>query len=251
MNMNTMRGSASRTLSRLLITFCAGVAATLAWWYGHAARQMIANSHPLLGWLAPAEPVAQNPPDMVALAAQPSFDHQQLSTMSLDLDAVQQGIDRIAADQEQITRSVDEIATTIAGGQEQTTRNARQTSTSIAPGKEQMTPSIDQTATDIGHDPSATVSSTTVENRADGASSQPTAHLNTKPTEAKSPQTLSESGKQFSAASGHDSSCLSSASAVLQSHPGGRPSWTLRAPGHEGTKCWYAATRIKASEPSK
>jgi hypothetical protein len=112
MNMHTMRGSASRILSRFPIAFCAGVAATLAWWYGHAARQMIANSHPLFGWLAPAESVTQNAPDMIALAAPatPSFDHQQLSTMSLDLDAVQQSIDRIAAGQEQITRSVDQIA---------------------------------------------------------------------------------------------------------------------------------------------
>jgi hypothetical protein len=22
----------------------------------------------------------------------------------------------------------------------------------------------------------------------------------------------------------------------------GRPSWTLRAPGHEGVRCWYVAT---------
>src|SRR5271169_1550374 len=38
------------------------------------------------------------------------------------------------------------------------------------------------------------------------------------------------------------SSCLPSASAVRQEHPGSWPSWTLRAPGHEGTKCWYPAT---------
>jgi hypothetical protein len=264
--MNTMRGSASRTLSRFLITFCAGVAATLAWWYGHTVRQMIANSHPLFAWLAPAEPVVQNAPDVIAPAAPatPSFDHQQLSTMSLDLDAVQQRIDRIAAGQEQITRSIDQIATTIAGGQEQitrsidqiatsreqTTRSTGQTSTIVATGKEQMTPTIDQTAANIGHDPSATAGGITVESR-DGASSQPTVGLNTKPTETRPPQTLSERGKQFSAASGHDPSCLPSASTVLQNHPGGRPSWTLRAPGHEGTKCWYAATRSRASEPSK
>jgi hypothetical protein len=264
MNMNTMRGSASRTLSRFLITFCAGVAATLAWWYGHTARQMIANSHPLFGWLAPAEPVAQNAPDVIALAAPatPSFDHQQLSTMSLDLDAVQQSIDRIAAGQEQISRSIDQIATTIAGGQElitrsidqiatsreQTTRSTGQTSTIVATGKEQMMPSIDQTATNIGHDPSAPASG--IPESRDGASPPPAVRLNIKPTEARPPQTLSERGKQFSA-SGHDSSCLPSASAVLQNHPAGRPSWTLRAPGHEGTKCWYAATRSRASEPSQ
>jgi hypothetical protein len=35
------------------------------------------------------------------------------------------------------------------------------------------------------------------------------------------------------------SPCLSSASAVRQEHPGSWPSWTLRAPGHEGVKCWF------------
>jgi hypothetical protein len=45
---------ASRTLARFLITFCIGVAATVAWQsYGDAAREMIANSSPQLGWLAP------------------------------------------------------------------------------------------------------------------------------------------------------------------------------------------------------
>src|ERR1700730_1469492 len=54
--------------ARFLITFCIGVAATLAWQsYGDAAREMIANSSPQLGWLAPqAAPVAQNAPDMIA-----------------------------------------------------------------------------------------------------------------------------------------------------------------------------------------
>jgi hypothetical protein len=37
------------------------------------------------------------------------------------------------------------------------------------------------------------------------------------------------------------SNCFPSASAVRQNYPEGRPSWTLRAPGHEGTKCWYPA----------
>ena len=62
---------ASRTLARILITFCIGVAATLAWQsYGDAARQMIANSYPQLGWLAPqGAPIAQTAPNMVAPAA--------------------------------------------------------------------------------------------------------------------------------------------------------------------------------------
>jgi hypothetical protein len=44
------------------------------------------------------------------------------------------------------------------------------------------------------------------------------------------------------------SSCLPSASAVREEHPGSWPSWTLRAPGHEGTKCWYPTTRTTAHD---
>jgi hypothetical protein len=35
------------------------------------------------------------------------------------------------------------------------------------------------------------------------------------------------------------STCFPSASAVRRDYPEERPSWTLRAPGHEGTRCWY------------
>ncbi len=110
-------------LARFLITFCIGVAGTLAWQsYGDAAREMIANSSPQLGWLAPqAAPVAQTAPDMIAPAAPaapPSPDQQQLNPTSLDLDAVRQSVDRIATSQEQITRTVDQLA----AGQEQLTR---------------------------------------------------------------------------------------------------------------------------------
>jgi hypothetical protein len=34
----------------------------------------------------------------------------------------------------------------------------------------------------------------------------------------------------------------------VQTERGVWPSWTLRAPGHEGTVCWYAATRPKESD---
>jgi hypothetical protein len=234
----SLRKRASRALSRFLIAFCTGVAATLAWWsYGDAARQMIANSYPQLGWLAPkAEPVAQSAPDMIVLAppATPSFDQQQLSAMSLNLDAVRQSIDRIVAGQERMTRSIDQIAS----GQEQMTRSIDQ----IAASQEQMTPSTDQNATGVGQAPSDKASGVTVESR-DGATSLASpARLNIKPAEAKPPE------KPLSAASAHDPSCLPSALAVLQNHPGGLPSWTLRAPGHEGTKCWHAAMRTRESD---
>jgi len=66
----SLRKRASRALARFLITFCIGVAATFGWQsYGDAARELIASSYPQLRWFAPqAEPVAQNTPDMIALA---------------------------------------------------------------------------------------------------------------------------------------------------------------------------------------
>ena len=114
----SLRKRALPTVFSLLIAFCIGVAATLAWQsYGDAAREMIAKAYPQLGWLAPqGEPVTQNAPDAIALAAPavPSFDQQQLDAISIDLEGMRQGIDRIApgivAGQEQMARSIDRIA---------------------------------------------------------------------------------------------------------------------------------------------
>ena len=44
------------------------------------------------------------------------------------------------------------------------------------------------------------------------------------------------------------SDCLNSAAAVRQRYPQAWPSWSLRAQGHEGTKCWYGATRATAND---
>jgi hypothetical protein len=92
---------ASRAVVGFLITFCIGVAAALAWQsYGDAAREMIASSPPQLGWLAPqAAPLAQTASDIVASAAPatPSPDLQQLKAMSLDLAAVRQNVEQLAA----------------------------------------------------------------------------------------------------------------------------------------------------------
>jgi hypothetical protein len=109
-------------LSRFLITFCIGAAATVAWQsYGNAARELIASKYPQLGWLAPqAAPVVQSAPEMIVTAtpAAPSPDQQQINAMSLSLDALRQSVDRIDASQEQVTRSVDQLA----AGQEQMSR---------------------------------------------------------------------------------------------------------------------------------
>jgi hypothetical protein len=196
----------ARGLARLLIAFCSGVAATLAWWsYGDAARRMIASSYPQLLWLAPPRAVtAPKAPDMIIPSP------NQIDAMLPELHTMRQSLDRIV-------------------GQE-------------------LTRHTDQTTTSVDQVPSAQADNIPVESRGDAASLQPTVPLNIKPTEAKSLQTLSEKAKQLSAANQHDASCFPSASAVLRNHPGGRPTWTLRAPGHEGTQCWYAAGRPRASD---
>ena len=100
-----------------------------------------------------------------------------------------------------------------------------------APGQEQMTRSTNQTIAGIAQLLSGNDSRLTVESRADGTSLQPTVP-----------------GKHLSATSGHDPPCFPSASAVQRNHTGGWPTWTLRAPAHEGVLCWYAAARPKGSE---
>ncbi len=101
----------SRALARLLITFGIGVAATLAWQsYGDAARQMIANSFPQLGWLAPqATSLAQTAPDAPAAPAL-SPEALQLKAVALGFTALRQSMDQltaqVAAGQQQVARDV-------------------------------------------------------------------------------------------------------------------------------------------------
>jgi hypothetical protein len=97
------------TLTRVLITFCVGAAAILAWKsYGDVARRIIASFHSQLGWLAPrTAPIAYSTPDQ-----------QRFNAISVDLDAIRQIVDRIAVTQEHITRSVDQLT----GSQEQMMR---------------------------------------------------------------------------------------------------------------------------------
>ncbi len=81
---------------------------------------------------------------------------------------------------------------------------------------------------------------------------QPTVPLDIKPIEngieARPPQTLPQKEGQSFTPSQDASTCFPSASAVRQNHPGRWPAWTLRAPGHEGIRCWYAATRATAHD---
>jgi hypothetical protein len=114
--------------------------------------------------------------------------------------------------------------------------------------QKQIAGNIDRTATDSSQAPSGKASGITVESRADRASLQPTVRLDVKPTEVRPTQTSSGRGKLVSAASGHDRSCFPLASASLGHHQGASRSWTLNAPGHEGTMCWYASARPRARD---
>jgi hypothetical protein len=83
---------------------------------------------------------------------------------------------------------------------------------------------------------------------------QPTAPLDVKSTEsgieASPSHTLPGRASRSFAASRHYASCFPSASTVRLKHPGEWPSWTLRAPGHEGVRCWYVGTRTAAHDHS-
>jgi hypothetical protein len=74
--------------------------------------------------------------------------------------------------------------------------------------------------------------------------SQPTVALDTKPTE----HGIARQSQEGRSLRQDASTCLPSASAVRENHPGAWPSWTLRAPGHEGRRCWYPAQRTLARD---
>jgi hypothetical protein len=192
---SSFRKRALRAFS-LLIAFCTGVAATFAWWsYGDATRQAIANSYPQLGWLAPPHAaIVQKAPDRIAPAG--SNQRQLDARLGDDLHAIRLSLDRIAAGQELMSGSIDEIATRIAARQEQMTRSTDQTG--VAAGQEPKTRSIDQAATTIttgqgqisvDEAPSAKTSSITVESQGDAVSLRPALPSNINPTEAKTAST--------------------------------------------------------------
>ena len=100
----------SRGLARFLIIFSIGIGATLAWQsYGDAARAMLANSSPQLGWLAPqTAPPAQTTPSMVMPPA--------ADTASSDLQ-------QLTAAVASMRQSVDQLAAQLAAGQQQVADN--------------------------------------------------------------------------------------------------------------------------------
>ena len=100
----------SRPVVRFLITFCVGVAATLTWQsFGDAARLVVASSSPVLGWLAPqAASVAQVDSDQAlpAGSAIASTGLQQLRAALLDLAAVRQSVEQVAAQNQQVVGDI-------------------------------------------------------------------------------------------------------------------------------------------------
>ena len=197
-----------RILARFPIAFCTGVA--VAWlWQSYGDREMVANSYRQLGWLAPRPaPTAQN-------RRRPDV-----------IDAVGQN---------------DKISPPLMPRREPAPFSPDQ----LASGREQMTRNTDEAATSVDQVPATNV---TVESQSDAAALESAVRLNMKPTEPKPSEILSEKGKPLSAMREHDTSCFASASAVVQNHSGGWPTWTLKAPGHEGTMCWYAAARPRGSD---
>jgi hypothetical protein len=102
------RPASRKRPARVLITFCLGIVATLAWQsYGDRARGIIANLSPQLGWLAPQAALAQTAAAATTVPT-PPVDQQEFKAISLNLAAVRQRVDQLAAQvtagQEQVTR---------------------------------------------------------------------------------------------------------------------------------------------------
>ena len=143
MESRTKRRS-SRGFARFLVAICIGVAGTLAWQsYGEATKQIIAASAPELGWspeakqmiaswvqqlgwaklatgpentaaqlpvpkMTQAAPVAQAAPESVTpkAPAAPSIDPEQVHRMAMDLTALRQTVEQLAASQDRMVREI-------------------------------------------------------------------------------------------------------------------------------------------------
>jgi hypothetical protein len=142
-NEMTRRGSQGG-FARYLVAICIGVAATLAWQsYGEVPKQIIAAKAPELGWSPetkqmiaswvqtkpPAGPestavrpslsntqvatVAQTVPAAVVpkAPAAPSIDPEQVHHIVVDLAALGQTVDQLAANQDQMVHQIDTLQT--------------------------------------------------------------------------------------------------------------------------------------------
>jgi small-conductance mechanosensitive channel len=102
----SLRKRASGGFTRVVIAFCIGISATLAWQsYGDAVREIIASRYPQFAWLAPHAPAAP-PASAATVPPVVSADPQELKTMSLGLAAVRQRVDQLTASQDQTIRDL-------------------------------------------------------------------------------------------------------------------------------------------------
>jgi hypothetical protein len=138
---NAMKRRGSGKFTRYVVAICIGAAATLAWQsYGDVAKRIIATKAPELGWspetkqaiasfvqelgwttpsagaarpsvaeTAQAAPVAQIAPEAPKTTAASSADSEQVHRIALDLTALGQTVERLAAGQEQMTREVERL----------------------------------------------------------------------------------------------------------------------------------------------
>ena len=102
--------SLRRRAARSIIIFCMGIAATLAWQsHGEAIREMIASSYPQLGWLAPQTVGLGTIPEMTSRIAPATTSKSQellLKSMLVNLAAVRESVDQLAASQQQMASDI-------------------------------------------------------------------------------------------------------------------------------------------------
>jgi hypothetical protein len=141
----------SRGFTRYLLAICIGVTATLAWQsYGEAAKQIFATKVPELGWSPESKQMIANwvqqfgwtkpgagpqrtavqpsvPETQVATVAQtvpaavtpqapatPPIDPEQVHQIAVDLAALGQTVDQLAASQDQIGHNIDRLQGAVA-----------------------------------------------------------------------------------------------------------------------------------------
>jgi hypothetical protein len=129
---NQTKKRSSRGFARYLLAICIGAAATLAWQsYGEAAKQMFATKAPAFGWSPETKHLIANwverlgwtkPPataestaaqssatETSQAAAAPSINPEQVHQIAMELTALRQTVEQIAAGQDQMAREVDRL----------------------------------------------------------------------------------------------------------------------------------------------
>ena len=122
---------ASRGFSHYMLAICIGVAATLAWQsYGQFTKQIIVTRAPELGWSPEAKQtiaswverlgwtkppagaeIATVAPDKVAPKAA-SLDPQQVQQIALDVAALRQSVEQVAASQTKTAAEINKLLVT-------------------------------------------------------------------------------------------------------------------------------------------